>query len=81
MRGTTRHQKYRVLEVESSSVPNAIAAVLLHIRDASKNGNRPDVANDLRYGTPEYYFKTAAEMKSTFGPACRKGIASRKNTP
>jgi hypothetical protein len=39
VRGITRHKKYRVLEVESPSVPNAIAAILLYIRDVSGVGN------------------------------------------
>ena len=40
--------------------------VLLHIRDASKNGARIDVENELRYGTTNYYFKTAEEMALLF---------------
>jgi hypothetical protein len=50
VRGTTRHQKYRVLEVESSSVPNAIAAVLLHIRDVA--GVRPHIYFEWTEGNP-----------------------------
>lgn len=41
--------------------------VLLHIRDASKNGVRVDVENELRYGTRNYYFKTADEMAELLG--------------
>ncbi|HVZ39573.1 MAG TPA: DNA polymerase III subunit alpha [Candidatus Kapabacteria bacterium] len=41
--------------------------VLLHIRDASKNGARIDVENELRYGTKNYYFKTADEMAELLG--------------
>ncbi len=41
--------------------------VLLHIRDASKNGVRVDVENELRYGTQNYYFKTADEMAKLLG--------------
>ena len=40
--------------------------VLLHIRDASKNGSTVDVENDLRYGTDEFYFKSAEEMSALF---------------
>ncbi len=40
--------------------------VLLHIRDASKNGARLDVENELRYGTTNFYFKTADEMAELF---------------
>lgn len=48
--GSTRHKKYRVLEVESPSVPNAIAAVLLHIRDVS--GVRPHIYFEWTEGNP-----------------------------
>jgi DNA polymerase-3 subunit alpha len=41
--------------------------VLLHIRDASKNGVRIDVESELRYGTANYYFKSAAEMANLLG--------------
>ncbi|MEP7220182.1 MAG: DNA polymerase III subunit alpha, partial [Bacteroidota bacterium] len=40
--------------------------VLLNIRDASKNGAKIDVESELRYGTTNYYFKTAAEMAELF---------------
>ena len=39
--------------------------VLLHIRDASKNG-AANVEEELRYGTDNYYFKTADEMAVLF---------------
>jgi hypothetical protein len=42
--------KYRVLRAESSSVPNAIAALLLHIRD--KTGNIPHVYFEWAEGNP-----------------------------
>lgn len=41
--------------------------VLLHIRDSSKNGARIDVENELRYGTRNYYFKSADEMAQLLG--------------
>ncbi len=41
--------------------------VLLHIRDASKNGSRIDVESELRYGTKNYYFKSAEEMAQLLG--------------
>jgi len=50
VRGTTQHKKYRVLEVESPSVPNAIAAVLLYIRDVS--GVRPHIYFEWTEGNP-----------------------------
>ncbi len=40
--------------------------VLLHIRDASKNGVRINVEEELRYGTDNYYVRTAEEMAELF---------------
>ncbi len=40
--------------------------VLLHIRDASKNGSTVDVERDLRYVTDEFYFKSSEEMAELF---------------
>ena len=40
--------------------------VLLHIRDASKNGSSLNVEEDLRYGTDQYYFKSSEEMAELF---------------
>ncbi|MEU6661990.1 APC family permease [Streptomyces sp. NPDC046821] len=44
VRGEVLHNRYRVLTVESASIPNALAAVLLHVRDMT---NR----------TPHIYFE------------------------
>jgi hypothetical protein len=47
--GEERHG-YRILRMESSAVANAIAAVLLHIRDLT--GARPHVFFDWTEGNP-----------------------------
>jgi hypothetical protein len=47
--GEERHG-YRILRMESSAVPNAIAAVLLHLRDLT--GQRPHVYFDWTEGSP-----------------------------
>jgi hypothetical protein len=36
VRGEVLHNRYRVLTLESSSIPNALAALLLHVRDATR---------------------------------------------
>jgi hypothetical protein len=48
--GVTMHKRYRVLKVEAPSVPNAIAAVLLHIRDLT--GVRPHIYFEWTEGNP-----------------------------
>ena len=47
--GEARHGS-RILRMESSAVPNAIAAVLLHIRDFT--GQRPHIYFDWTEGNP-----------------------------
>jgi hypothetical protein len=47
--GEARHG-YRILRMESSAVPNAIAAVLLHIRD--RTGQCPHIYFDWTEGNP-----------------------------
>ncbi|MFJ3673230.1 amino acid transporter [Streptomyces sp. NPDC090106] len=54
VRGEVLHQRYRVLTVESSSVPNALAALLLHVRDTT---NRiPHIYLEWTEGSPFAHF-------------------------
>ncbi|MEU2548218.1 amino acid transporter [Streptomyces roseolus] len=50
VRGEVLHDRYRVLTVESSSVPNALAALLLHARDLT--GTIPHVYFEWTEGNP-----------------------------
>ncbi|MFF2777572.1 amino acid transporter [Streptomyces sp. NPDC058052] len=50
VRGEVLHDRYRVLTVESSSVPNALAALLLHARDMT--GTRPHIYFEWTEGNP-----------------------------
>ncbi|MFD7326309.1 amino acid transporter [Streptomyces sp. NPDC059875] len=50
VRGEVMHDRYRVLTVESSSVPNALAALLLYARDTT--GTRPHVYFEWTEGNP-----------------------------
>ncbi|MFV8132776.1 amino acid transporter [Streptomyces syringium] len=50
VRGEIMHDRYRVLTLESSSVPNALAAFLLHARDLT--GTRPHVFFEWTEGNP-----------------------------
>ncbi|MBD0709456.1 MULTISPECIES: amino acid transporter [unclassified Streptomyces] len=50
VRGEVLHERYRVLTVESSSVPNALAALLLHARDLT--GAQPHIYFEWTEGNP-----------------------------
>ncbi|MFB8036472.1 amino acid transporter [Streptomyces sp. NPDC056004] len=50
VRGEVLHGRYRVLTLESSSVPNALAALLLHVRDLT--GHNPHIYFEWTEGNP-----------------------------
>jgi hypothetical protein len=52
--GAVRHQRYRVLTVQASSLPNALAALLLHIRD--RTHRRPHIYFEWTEGNPAVNF-------------------------
>ncbi|MFC6595149.1 amino acid transporter [Kitasatospora paranensis] len=50
VRGEVLHDRYRVLTLEHSSIPNALAAMLLHIRD--RTGEQPHIYFEWTEGNP-----------------------------
>ncbi|MFF8972562.1 amino acid transporter [Streptomyces sp. NPDC014995] len=50
VRGEILHNRYRVLTLESSSIPNALAALLLHVRDTT--GCTPHIYFEWTEGNP-----------------------------
>ncbi|WP_424216240.1 amino acid transporter (plasmid) [Streptomyces sp. BI20] len=50
VRGEVLHGRYRVLTLESAGIPNALAALLLHIRD--ETGQRPHIYFEWTEGDP-----------------------------
>ncbi|MEV7004227.1 amino acid transporter [Streptomyces sp. NPDC093982] len=50
VRGEVLHNRYRVLTLESSSIPNALAALLLHVRDTTSC--IPHIYFEWTEGTP-----------------------------
>ncbi|MFF3430403.1 APC family permease [Streptomyces sp. NPDC002602] len=50
VRGEVLHDRYRVLTLESSSIPNALAALLLWVRD--ETGQRPHIYFEWTEGNP-----------------------------
>ncbi|WP_330327554.1 APC family permease [Streptomyces pseudovenezuelae] len=54
VRGEVLHDRYRVLTLESSSIPNALAALLLHVRD--QTGCTPHIYFEWTEGSPFHNF-------------------------
>ncbi|MGW0418320.1 amino acid transporter [Streptomyces sp. NPDC003015] len=54
VRGEVLHGRYRVLTLESSSIPNALAALLLHVRDTT--GCTPHIYFEWTEGSPFHQF-------------------------
>ncbi|MFF7647741.1 amino acid transporter [Streptomyces canus] len=54
VRGEVLHGRYRVLTLESSSIPNALAALLLHVRDTT--GCIPHIYFEWTEGSPFHNF-------------------------
>ncbi|MFK8909481.1 amino acid transporter [Streptomyces sp. YS-3] len=54
VRGEVLHNRYRVLTLESSSIPNALAALLLHVRDTT--GCIPHIYFEWTEGNPFHNF-------------------------
>ncbi|WP_129310482.1 APC family permease [Streptomyces sp. L2] len=50
VRGEVLHGRYRILAVESASIPNALAALLLHVRDLT--GRTPHIYFEWTEGNP-----------------------------
>ncbi|MFJ9559393.1 amino acid transporter [Streptomyces fuscichromogenes] len=50
VRGEVLHNRYRILTLESASIPNALAALLLHVRD--ETGCIPHIYFEWTEGTP-----------------------------
>ncbi|MFD8092078.1 APC family permease [Streptomyces malaysiensis] len=50
VRGEVLHGRYRVLTLESSSIPNALAALLLHVRETT--GRTPHIYFEWTEGNP-----------------------------
>ncbi|MFF8943755.1 amino acid transporter [Streptomyces sp. NPDC014864] len=50
VRGEVLHNRYRVLSLESASIPNALAALLLHVRE--RTGRTPHIYFEWTEGNP-----------------------------
>jgi hypothetical protein len=81
--GEERHG-YRILRMESSAVPNAIAAALLHVRDLT--GKRPHIYFDWTEGSPvahllRYLIFGSGEVAPVTREVLRAAEPDRKQRP
>lgn len=84
VRGEVRHDRYRVLTMDSSSVPTALAALLLHIRD--ETGKKPHVYFEWTEGNPavqflRYLFFGQGEVASVTREVLREAEPDREDRP
>lgn len=84
VRGKIKHDLYRVLTMESPSVPNALAALVLNVRD--NTGVRPHIYFEWTEGNPARNFLKfllfgAGEVAPVTREVLRRAEPSRKRRP
>ncbi|MFE7750941.1 amino acid transporter [Streptomyces sp. NPDC057428] len=84
VRGEVLHDRYRVLTIESSSVPNALAALLLHTRDST--GTRPHIYFEWTEGNPftnflRFFLLGQGEVAPVTREVLREAEADRNRRP
>ena len=82
--GEVRHHQYRVLTVESATVPNALAALLLYIRD--QTGHRPHIYFEWTEGHPlanffHFLFGGVGEVAPVTREVVRRAERDRSRRP
>ncbi|MFI7502663.1 amino acid transporter [Streptomyces sp. NPDC049687] len=82
--GEVLHNRYRVLTLESSSIPNALAALLLHVRDAT--GCTPHIYFEWTEGNPfanflRFFLFGQGEVAPVTREVLREAEANRVRRP
>ncbi|MGV9245305.1 amino acid transporter, partial [Streptomyces sp. NPDC003710] len=84
VRGEVLHGRYRVLTLESSSIPNALAALLLHVRDTT--GCIPHIYFEWTEGSPfanflRFFLFGQGEVAPVTREVLREAEPDRKRRP
>ncbi len=84
VQGEVKHRQYRVLTVASATVPNALAALLLHIRD--QTGHRPHIYFEWTEGHPlanffSFLFGGVGEVAPVTREVLRRAEPDRSRRP
>jgi len=84
VRGEVMHGRYRVLTLESSSIPNALAALLLHVRDTT--GQTPHIYFEWTEGNPfanflRFFLFGQGEVAPVTREVLREAEADRARRP
>ena len=84
VKGEVMHDRYRVLTLQSSSVPNALAALVLEVRDLP--GVRPHIFFEWTEGNPlanllRYLFFGQGEIAPVTREILRRAEPNRKRRP
>ncbi|MFF4958971.1 APC family permease [Streptomyces sp. NPDC001222] len=84
VRGEVLHDRYRVLTLESSSIPNALAALLLHVRD--RTNCTPHIYFEWTEGNPfanflRFFLFGQGEVAPVTREVLREAEPDRKRRP
>ncbi|MGW1161255.1 amino acid transporter [Streptomyces sp. NPDC002513] len=84
VRGEVLHGRYRVLTLESSSIPNALAALVLHVRD--QTGGTPHIYFEWTEGNPfanflRFFLFGQGEVAPVTREVLREAEPDRKRRP
>ncbi|MBM2616307.1 hypothetical protein JIG36_12145 [Actinoplanes sp. LDG1-06] len=78
--GLVRHHRYRVLTLRSPAVPNALAALLLNIRD--RTGHRPHIYFRWSEGNPALnYLRYLLSGQGELAPVTREILRRHEPDP